>query len=302
MHDVRVHIRGRYDRLGELVPRRFPVILAGDRQAPITAGSGRLDLARWLTAPEHPLTARVMVNRIWQGHFGSGIVRTPGNFGKLGERPTHPELLDYLARRFIAHGWSMKRLHREIMLSRVYQQASTPEPDTVKADPDNLLFGRMNRRRLEAEAVRDNLLAVAGRLDHQPGGKAVRDFNSPRRTLYQMTVRSDRSGFGPLFDVADPTAIVDRRTVSTVAPQALFLLNHPFVLEQAKSIASRIRAEKPDDGLRLESLYVRLYGRPPSAEETKIGKEFLSRSGPAEKAWEEYCQILLCANEFIYVD
>jgi hypothetical protein len=301
-HDVRIHIRGRYDRLGELVSRRFPVILAGDKQTPITAGSGRLELARWLTAPEHPLTARVMVNRIWQGHFGSGIVRTPGNFGKLGERPTHPELLDYLARRFIAHGWSMKRLHRDIMLSRVYQQASTPEPETLKADPDNLLFGRMNRRRLEAEAVRDNLLAVAGRLDHQPGGKAVRDFNSPRRTLYQMTVRSDRSGFGPLFDVADPTAIVDRRTVSTVAPQALFLLNHPFVLEQARTVAGRIRAEKSDDTQRLETLYMRLYGRPPSADEARIGKEFLSRSGPAEKAWEEYCQILLCANEFIYVD
>jgi hypothetical protein len=302
VHDVRVHVRGRYDRLGELVPRRFPVIVAGEKQTPMSKGSGRLDLARWLTSPEHPLTARVMVNRIWQGHFGQGIVRTPGNFGKLGERPTHPELLDYVARRFIGHGWSMKRLHREIMLSSAYQQSSTADAETLKADPDNRLLGRMNRRRLEAEAVRDNLLAVAGRLDRQQGGKAVRDFNNPRRTIYQMTIRSDRSGFGPLFDAADPTAIIGRRTVSTVAPQALFMLNHPFVLEQAKTIAAKARAEKPEDGQRLEALYVRLYGRRPSAEELRIGKDFLSRSGPAEKAWEEYCQILLCANEFIYVD
>src|SRR5262249_50048711 len=153
--------------------------------------------------------------------------RTPSNFGKLGERPAHPELLDWLARRFVESGWSVKEMHRLIMLSAVYQQSSTPPAETLKADPDNRLFGRMTRQRLAAEAVRDNLLAVTGRLLGTMGGKATQDFANPRRTLYQMTVRSDRSGFGPLFDVADPTAPVDRRTISTVAPQALFLMNHP---------------------------------------------------------------------------
>ncbi len=229
-HDVRIHIRGRYDRLGELVPRRFPEILAGRQQKPIANGSGRLDLAHWLTRPDHPLTARVMVNRIWQHHFGEGLVRTPSNFGKLGRPPTHPELLDFLASDFVRSDWSIKHMHRLLLLSATYQQASDSEPDTFKSDPDNLLLGRMNRRRLEAEALRDSVLAVSGRLDRTAGGPAVRDFAAPRRTLYLTTIRSDRSGFGPLFDTADPTAPVEKRTISTVAPQALFLLNHPFML------------------------------------------------------------------------
>ncbi len=301
VHDVRVHIRGRYDRLGELVPRHFPVVLAGEKQAPITQGSGRLQLAEWLARPDNPLTARVMVNRLWQGHFGQGIVRTPSNFGKLGERPTHPELLDWLADQFVRSGWSMKAMHRLMMLSATYQQPSEPDEATLKADPDNRLFGRMNRRRLEAEEVRDNLLAVSGRLDPSLGGKATRDFNSPRRTLYQMTVRSDRSGFGPLFDVADPTAPADHRNVSTVAPQALFLMNHPFAKEQAKALAQRIAAGKGSDAEKVGRAYVLLYGRPPTAEEVQIGLDLL---GPAanEAAWAEYCQVLLCANEFVYVD
>ena len=302
VHDVRIHIRGRYDRLGGLVPRRFPEILGGLDEKPIAAGSGRLQLARWLTRVGNPLTARVMVNRIWQHHFGAGLVRTPSNFGKLGEPPTHPELLDWLARQFVKSGWSVKQMHRLIMLSATYRQASEPVAETLKQDPDNRLFGRMSRRRLEAEAVRDSLLAVAGRLDRKQGGPAVRAFRSPRRTVYLMTVRSDRSGFGPLFDTADPTVEVDRRTISTVAPQALFLLNHPFALEQRRELAKRIRAVKGDDGEKISRAYVLLYGRPPSDEEKKIGLDFLKGAGATVQAWEEYCQVLLCANEFIYVD
>src|SRR5262249_31946331 len=151
---------------------------------------------------------------------------------KLGERPTHPELLDWLASEFVRSGWSIKQMHRTTMLSAAYQQASEPQPETLKADPDNRLWGRMNRRRLEAEAVRDNLLAGAARPGRTMGGPATRAFNNPRRTLYQMTVRSDRSGFGPLFDLPDSTSTAEGRTNSTVAPQALFLLNHPFVLQQ----------------------------------------------------------------------
>jgi cytochrome c553 len=303
IHDVRVHIRGRYDRLGKLVPRRFPRILAGDNQPPITHGSGRMELARWIARPSNPLTARVMVNRIWQHHMGEGIVRTPGNFGKLGERPTHPELLDYLARQFIQSGWSIKAMHRAIMLSATYQQSSSAAPEMLKADPENRLFGRMNRRRLEAEEVRDALLAVAGRLDCAMGGKASRDFNRPRRTLYLMTIRSDRSTFRELFDAADSTAIIDKRSESTVAPQALFLLNHPFALEQAKALAEGVRRQGPGDSRDLiERLYMLLYCRPPTPLEIKIGQAMLARSATGERALEEYCQVLLCANEFVYVD
>jgi hypothetical protein len=244
-----------------------------------------------------------MVNRIWQHHFGQGIVRSPSNFGKQGERPTHPELLNYLAKRFVESGWSIKAMHRLIMLSAAYQQSSEPEPETFKKDPDNRFFGHMNRQRLEAEAIRDNLLAVAGRLDRMVGGKAVRDFRSPRRSLYQMTIRSDRSGFGPLFDVADSTEPVATRSVSTVAPQALFLLNHPFVLEQKAALARLIlAADKADNKERIQKAYILLYARPPTEEEMQIGQDFLSREGSSAQAWEEFCEILLCANEFIYVD
>jgi hypothetical protein len=300
--DARIHIRGSYTRLGDVVPRRFPNILAGEKQPAITQGSGRLELAQWIASPQNPLTARVMVNRLWQHHFGEGIVRTSSNFGKLGERPTHPELLDYLADQFVKSGWSVKAMHRAMMLSATYQQSAVAEPRTLEADRDNRGFGRMNRRRLESEALRDSLLAVAGKLDGTMGGPAMRDFNSPRRTLYQLTVRSDRSGFGPLFDVADPTASVERRTVSTVAPQALFLLNHPFALEQAKAVAKRLGTpERGQEKARIEQAYGLLYGRLPEAAETQIGVAFLSK-GALEQAWQDYCHVLLCANEFMYVD
>jgi hypothetical protein len=301
VHDVHVHIRGRYDRLGDMVPRHFPVVLAGNRQPAITQGSGRLQLARWLASADNPLTARVMVNRLWQHHFGEGIVRSPSNFGKLGERPTHPELLDWLADQFVRSGWSMKTMQRLMMLSATYQQQSEPDAAMLAADPDNRVFGRMNRHRLEAEAIRDSLLAVSGRLEASLGGKATRDFNSPRRTLYQMTVRSDRSGFGPLFDVADSTAPADHRNVSTVAPQALFLMNHPFAKEQAKALARRSMAGSGTVAEKIGRVYVLLYGRPATEEETGIGVSLLGPTA-TEASWAEYCQVLLCANEFVYVD
>ena len=295
IHDVRVHIRGRYDRLGKLVSRRFPRILAGDNQTPITQGSGRMELARWIAGPANPLTARVMVNRIWQHHFGRGIVRTPGNMGKLGERPTHPELLDFLADQFIRSGWSIKAMHRAVMLSATYQQSSAPAPETLQADPDNRWFGRMNRRRLEAEEVRDALLAVAGRLDPTMCGRASQDFMRPRRTLYLMTLRSDRSTFRELFDAADSTAIIDKRGESTVAPQALFLLNHPFAVQQAKAVAERVRhgAESDTQDI-IKRLYVLLYGRAPVAG----GRDRSNHPGRSRKermqVWLERvnCQVL----------
>jgi hypothetical protein len=306
-HDVRVHIRGRYDRLGKLVPRCFPRIIAGENQQPITEGSGRLQLARWVASADNPLTPRVIVNRVWQQHFGEGLVRTPGNFGKQGEPPTNPELLDHLARVLIDSGWSLKTLHRTIMLSAVYQQGSSADEATLKADPDNRMFSRMNRRRLEAEAIRDSLLAVSGKLDRTRGGPASQDFNLPGRTLYLMTIRSDRTSFRELFDAADPTAIIDKRAVSTVAPQALFLLNHPFAVEQTGVLAKRIVREGPaDEQGKIERLYVLLFGRRPGEQEVKIGRTLLAgarQHGAAdEAAWERYGQVLLCTNEFVYVD
>jgi mono/diheme cytochrome c family protein len=345
-HDVHVHIRGSYLRLGDLVPRHFPVVLAGQQQPPITQGSGRLELARWLASPTHPLTARVMVNRIWQHHFGEGIVRTPSNFGYLGERPTNPELLDWLADRFVASGWSMKQMHRLILLSATYQQSAQASAKTLSVDPANRLNSRISRQRLEAEAIRDSLLAVAGKLDTTMGGAAVRDFNTPRRSLYIMTIRSDRTGFGSLFDSADSTSSIDHRTSSTVAPQALYLMNDVFVLTQARALAARILKDAPqNDTARIQRLYPIVYGRPVTPAEIQVGLKLLAHmrgastqttqqgSGAAQRvagdngaganltltstregsskgkagdgeltAWTAYCQVLICANEFMFVD
>jgi hypothetical protein len=300
IHDCPVMARGRYDRPGEIVPRGFPRLLAGDAPPPAMPDSGRLELAAWIASPENPMTAKVMANRIWQHHFGQGIVRTPNNYGKLGVPPTHPELLDYLARRFVESGWSIKSMHRLIMLSAAYQQSSEPDPRMFAADPDNDSFGRMNRQRLEAEPFRDALLAVSGSLDETMGGPAFRELGTPRRTLYLMTIRSDRSNYRMLFDAADPTAIVDQRIDSTVAPQALFLMNDPFVADRAKSLADRVKKQRlADDPSRIDWLYHLLYGRPATDRETQIGLSML-RSGPG--AWPRYCQVLLCANEFVYAD
>jgi mono/diheme cytochrome c family protein len=300
-HDVKVHIRGRYDRLGALVPRHFPKVLAGDQPPTISTGSGRLELARWIASPGNPLTARVMVNRLWQWHFGEALVRTPNNFGKLGTPPTHPELLDYLAGEFVKSNWSMKAMHRSIMLSAAYQQSSSPSADSQRIDPDNLLLSHANRRRLDAEGIRDTFLAVTGELDPSAGGVAVKDLNSTRRTLYLMTIRSDRTGYRMLFDAADPTAIIDRRIDSTVAPQALFLMNHPFVLARAKKLAAEA-ASPPhaDPQQRVQWLHEKLFSRPASAEEIELAQKFIAQH-PAN-GWEQYCHALLCSNELIYVD
>ncbi|MEO6034244.1 MAG: DUF1553 domain-containing protein, partial [Verrucomicrobiota bacterium] len=307
-HDVKIHVRGRYDRLGDLEPRRFPRILAGDEQKPITEGSGRLQLADWIASADNPLTARVMVNRIWQHHFGEGIVRTPNNYGKLGTPPTHPALLDFLAQEFVKSGWSIKAMHRAMMLSATYQQSSE-NPATVKTDADNKFFSRMNRQRLESEVLRDSLLSVAGNLNSAFGGPSLRDFSTNRRTLYITTIRSDRATYQFLFDAADPNAIVDKRIDSTVSPQALFLMNHPFALAQTKALSGRVaQLENAGDEKKLQWLYETLYAREPSSQEIKIGFEALTkaragqRENSDELAWEQYCQVLLCANEFIYVD
>ncbi|MBI2435723.1 MAG: PSD1 domain-containing protein [Candidatus Hydrogenedentes bacterium] len=306
IHDVAVHVRGDYSRLGDVVPRGFPLVLAHDAQPAIREGSGRRELAEWVASEINPLTARVAVNRIWQHHFGQGIVRTPADFGYQGTRPTHPELLDYLAAEFIRSGWSVKDMHRLMMLSNAYQQSSSAPPEIIEKDPDNRYFARMDRKRLEAEALRDAMLAVNGNLDTVLGGPPFTDLLTPRRTLYFKTVRSDRTSYTMLFDAADPTSIIAQRSESLVAPQALFLLNHPFVVVQAENLAKQLLAEgPPPDAARIAWLYERLFARPPAEQEAAIGLQMIGApedEAQLQLAWTRYCQVLLSANEFLFVD
>ena len=234
IQDVPIHIRGHYGRLGG--PRR-PASLSSvpgrqSVQPPIASGSGRRELANWVASKDNPLTARVIVNRIWQWHFGEGLVRTTSNFGKLGEPPSHPELLDWLAKKLVDEGWSLKTLHRQIMNSAAYQQTSRVSRDQVHQDPENRWLGRFSPRRLEAEAIRDAMLSVAGQLDPSAGGPAGDDFTILRRSLYVQTARWDRSGYAMLFDAANPDSSTERRVTSTVAPQALMFLE-PSVYDQS---------------------------------------------------------------------
>jgi hypothetical protein len=303
--DAQVYLRGDPHSPGPTVPRGFPKIFFPNGQPPIFEGSGRRELARWICQKDHPLTARVMVNRIWQHHFGEGLVRTSTNFGLLGEPPSHPELLDYLAARFIDSGGSVKAMHRLIMLSSVYRQGSLAPDHVLAADPENRMLARMNRRRLEAEAIRDSLLAVAGRLDAAPGGPGFLDVSVPRRTLYLMSVRTGAKAavFGSLFDAPDCGAIVERRGLSTVAPQALFLMNDPFVIELAGALARRVVSEAPGVGdvERIGRLYQIALGRPATGAEIEVGLQLLADQG-TQDAWARYCHVVLCTNEFVYVD
>jgi Protein of unknown function (DUF1553)/Protein of unknown function (DUF1549) len=335
--DAPIYIRGDPYNPGKTVPRGVPRALGVDLE-PITHGSGRLQLARWLTHPDHPLTARVMVNRLWQHHFGEGIVRTPNNFGELGERPTHPELLDYLAARFIQSGWSLKAIHRLLLLSSTYQQSSIVSPEVLRADPDNRFWGRMNRQRLEAEAIRDSLLAVAGRLNLAQGGPGFEDITFSRRTHYLLAKRPyfdvGPSYFASIFDQPHPSLICEKRDVSTTAPQALFLLNDSFVVEQAKALANRLVRETVGQSAeaKIQKLHLLCLGRLPTLAEIDVGLRltwepaaesvlpFLGASttgiieqGPLlavsafiprriAASWTEYCLAIFCINEFIYID
>ncbi len=304
--DSHVFLRGNPKRLGKAVPRGVPHVLqgAGEPRVRIKEGSGRRELARWLVRSANPLASRVMVNRIWQHHFGEGLVRTPNDFGARGERPSNPELLDWLAARFVESGWSVKAMHRLIMLSSAYQQSARASPAALAKDPDNRLFGRMNRRRLDAEAIRDSLLAVAGRLDASPGGIAFADLAVPRRTLYLQSVRTGPSstGFGRLFDRADPGSIVAVRGESVVAPQALFFLNDPFLSETARAVAARVVREAPESNeARIRRLYTLVLNRPPAPAELSLGEQLLATEAGINP-WERYCQLILCQNEFIYID
>jgi hypothetical protein len=309
--DVPIHMGGRYDQLGKVVPRHLPTFFCGTEQKPIATGSGRMELAKWIASAKNPLTPRVIVNRVWLKLFGQGLVRTPNNFGLLGQPPTHPELLDWLANRFIAERWSLKRLIRTLMSSSAYQQSALDGIDyvsarkNVAADPMNRWLGRFPSRRLSAEELRDSILAAAGRLDLQIGGKATMDLNRPRRSLYIQTVRADRRNFSTLFDAADPSQCVGERNVTTVAPQALFMLNNAFVTENAKHFATKLIAEAPNDQqARIHRAYKALFERSPTEKEQSIAEQFLAAATKRNEsaAWTEYIHVLFCTSEFCYVD
>jgi hypothetical protein len=249
-----------------------------------------------------------MVNRLWQHHFGEGLVRTPSDFGLRGEPPTHPELLDYLAGRFVKGGWSVKAMHRLILKSAAYRQKSNHDPKAALLDPENRLLWRMNRRRLEFEPLRDALLAAAGRLERRLGGPAVDVTQAPfpaRRSIYGFIDRQNLPGLFRTFDLASPDSTTARRHTTTVPQQALFLTNGPFVLEQARALAARsdVPGSKGDEA-RIQRLHWLAYGRPADAEEVALGLTFLKEAAAAPKLspWEQYAQVLLLANEFAFVD
>ncbi len=324
-----IHIRGSHLTLGKPVSRGVPQVMTISTRPQFSEQqSGRLELARWLTAPEHPLTARVMVNRIWRWHFGQGLVATTDNFGLLGEKPSHPELLDWLAQRFIAEGWSIKAMHRLIMLSSTYQLAANTKGAPSIADPENRLLSHFPLRRLEAEEIRDALISVAGNLELTMGGKTIpvknREFvfnhtskdattyDSPRRAVYMPIIRNHLYDLFQQFDYPDPAVPNGNRNATVVAPQALLMMNSELVNQSALRLAQHLLAdEKASNASRLEQAYLKAYGRPPNSAERRRAERFiteyptttgLDKAAARTEAWTTFCQTLLAANEFIYLN
>jgi hypothetical protein len=316
IEETRVHIRGSVHALGEAAPRGFLQVAEGRRRVRMPAeASGRRELGAWLADADNPLTARVFVNRAWHWLMGEGLVRTPDNFGTVGERPSHPELLDHLAANFVESGWSVKKLVRAIVLSRTYQQSSRTDARTVAADPENRLLTRANRRRLEAECIRDTMLAVSGALTRDHGRPTYRaglatDYGyrhtSTRRSIYTPVFRNALPELFAVFDFADPSVTTGRRNVSTTAPQALFLMNNPFVLEQSRLAARRLLLGAEREGDRLTRAYRLVLGRRPSEGERRLAEELLARAGPEEaareEAWSQMFQVLFASVDFRRVD
>jgi hypothetical protein len=280
-YNVQVFIRGNTDNRGPEVPRQFLEVLAGPNRKPFQKGSGRLELAEAIARPDNPLTARVLVNRVWLHHFGAGLVHTPSDFGLRSDPPTHPELLDYLAARFVKEGWSVKKLHRLIMLSNVYRQASEDNARCEKVDPQNQFLWRMNRQRLDFEALRDTLLAVSGKLDLTPGGRAVEITSAPfatRRTVYGYIDRQNLPNLFRTFDFASPDTSSPQRFFTTVPQQALFLMNSSFVVEQATNLVRKPEFKSlRSDSDRVRFLYQHAFQRDPTLEETQLARQFLQK-------------------------
>ncbi len=328
--DVAVHIRGSHLNLGDVVPRRFPLVLASEETSPFPSDkSGRLKLAQWMASADHPLTWRVFANRLWRWRFGEGLSSTTDNFGLLGDAPSHPLLLDYLAQRLIASGGSVKAMHRLLMLSSVYQMSGDYDAAAASADPANRLLWRRPPRRLEAEAVRDSLLAVSGMLDRKMGGSLLHvknraflfdhtskdqtKYNTPCRTMYLPIIRNNVYEALELFDFPDPAVLSGDRASTTVAPQALLLMNSDIAWNAAQRLGETLLADASlDDRGRIVRLYEAALGRPPAEDEIERGGAFIAayaQAGAEEAvitearllAWQSFCQAVLASNEFIYV-
>jgi hypothetical protein len=294
--NIAIQIRGNPANPGAIVPRGFLGVLSAAEPRRFAKGSGRLELARALVGDAGALTARVMVNRVWKHHFAEGLVRTPSDFGSQGDRPSHPELLDDLAARFIDSGWSLKWLHREIVLSSAYRQASRSSDGK---DPDNRWLARMNRRRLEVEAWRDAMLFVTGKLRRQMGGLSA-SLDQPendRRTIYGQVKRRELSDILRLYDFPDPTTHSSGRMPTTTPLQQLYTLNSPWMQAQAQALVRRLHQEAKGDQAQILLAYRLLFGRTPTPTEMRLGQAFVAETG-----WAPYAQSLLASNEFLYVD
>jgi hypothetical protein len=293
--NARIHIRGDEKNLGAEAPRHFLSVLSEGPPKPLTQGSGRREFAEAIST--HPLAARVMANRVWVGHFGQGIVRSPSNFGQLGERPTHPELLEYLASRLIEGGWSLKALHREIMLSAAYSLSTKHSEAQAAADPENRLLWRANLNpRLDAESLRDSMLFVAGNLSPDSGGPPLPlDGDNTRRTVYGYIGRTTLDPMLSLFDFPNPNNTSEQRSVTLGPMQRLYFMNNEFVARQADAFAERIKRLASDDDERIRIAYRLAFGRPPSDNETQMVKNFLRAR---EGAWPQFSQALLTSAEF----
>lgn len=320
VHNVRLHIRGNHKNLGDEVPRHFLQIIAGEKQPPIASGSGRLEIAGWMASPRNPLTARVMVNRIWKHHFGQGIVRSTDNFGKMGEAPTHPELLDYLASRFVKSGWSVKEMHRLMLLSSTYQMSSEASQQAKERDPVNKLLQHMPVQRLEAEAIRDSMLSISGSLNDTLYGPSVPPFISSwqdgrgkpesgpldgdgRRSIYIQVRRNFMTPMFVAFDYPVPISTIGSRTVSTVPSQALLMMNNEFVSQQAVRWSAKEAKSAPDPAERLRSMYLRAFARQPSAEELASVMAFVKgqQTRDESEVWADVAHVMLNSAEFIYL-
>ena len=331
--DYPLYVRGEIDSAGPAVPRGFLTVLTpGPKPAISAAQSGRRELADWLASKANPLTARVMANRVWLNLFGEGLVRTPDNFGSTGEKPTHPALLDLLAVQFMRDGWSVKALVRSIVLSRTYQLASSSDPKNFEADPDNILVWRMTPRRLDAEAIRDGILAASGQLDRTPPyaslvahvgdgyiGRGIKSsqFNveASYRSVYLPIVRDYVPDVLAVFDFAEPTLVVAARDTTNVPSQALFMMNSPFVTAQSRALAKRLLAmAQYDHGQRIIMAYMLTLSRPPTPAEAARAGQYLTAFTPhtdsaasaapaaaSETAWANFCQALFACAEFRYL-
>jgi hypothetical protein len=304
------------------VPRQFLEVLSGQDRQPFQNGSGRLELAEDIVSRDNPLTARVMVNRVWLQLFGEGLVTTPSDFGVRSDPPSQPEVLDVLAVRFMEQGWSVKSLIRHIVMSSAYRQQSDERLDVSAKDPENRLFWRQNRRRLDLEAMRDAVLTISGQLDRTLGGSSVQLLDRPysrRRSTYAFIDRQNLPGMFRTFDFASPDTHSPKRLETTTPQQSLFLMNHPFILEQAQElIDNTIADETRDETERVRELYRRVWAREPSTEELELAQHFLAeglqddstgtfvdnprRRSRRLSAWPRLAHVLMLANEFQFLD